>query len=295
MAQSEHWVVHVSQVYVWGFPPQTFLMRHLKNMKLKTVKSLLLFSFFSLLSATSFAENMENIFVVEELSSNSTLQQFQKIEVLQSYNNASINLNPLPYINISRSEENGIDGNPLAQNKNSEVESIYIGIRRLNTQVPVQIFNNDAFKNANIQSELFKNVSFTGCTVDHCNAKQSTLLGPARYEMVYKFLTENELSQLHIPESLLSKAEQQSVKFALVQNAYNWNDFFSSGFNLILIKEDAGKNAQIVAFQAFLLTPHFISDAIYVNQISGTLDSQIKTFISALNKYKNEWQMHQRN
>lgn len=257
-------------------------------MKLNTTKTLLLFSMLSLMSVPSLAENREYIFEVNELATSPFLRQFQDLAVTQPYQNTNINLNPLPYLSPAGSDDTMLDENPLAQGKTKEVESIYVGVRTLNTQIPIQIFNNDAFKNAKVQSELFKDVSFKSCNIDHCLAEQTTLLGKARYEMVYKFLTASELSQIQIPAALLAKSEQKNIKFALVQNAYNWNDFFSSGFNLILIKEDANQNAQIVAFQTFLLSPHFIADAIYVKQISGTLESQIKSFNNTLNKYKQE-------
>lgn len=256
-------------------------------MKLRTAKAILLFSISLLLSVSSFGEDREYIFTLEDFNTAPLALLFKGLTVPQTYGKKSINLNPLAYL-----DDSGLDGNPIADKK-AETESVYIGIRHLPTQIPIQIFEDGAFKKANIQSDLFDDVSFTSCTVDHCMADQITLLGNAHYEMVYKFLSGSELSQIQIPESLLSKEKQKNIKFALVQNAYNWNDFFTSGFNLILVMEDTKKNAEIMAFQAFLLSPHFIPDDIFKWKISGTLNSQIDSFNNALKKYKQAWKKSQ--
>lgn len=255
-------------------------------MKFVPAKLLLLFSISSLLTLSAYAETQERIVKIDEIKTDKMLNVFQNLTVKQSFQNKNINLNPLPYLDSS--EETGFDKNPLAS-QTQEVESIYVGFRTLNTQIPIHIFANPEFKNAKIQSELFKDVTFGSCTVDHCMAKQKTLLGEARYEMVYKFLSAEELSKISIPEKLLSTINQRNIKYALIQNAYNWNDFFSSGFNLILVSENDQKNAQIIAFQAFLLTPHFNPDQIYLMNISRTLDAQIKSFTSALDNHKKAW------
>lgn len=255
-------------------------------MKFVPAKLILLFSISSLLTLSAFAETQERIVKIDEVGTDRMLNVFQDLVVMQSFQNRNINLNPIPYLDSS--EENRVDKNPLAR-QTKEVESIYVGFRTLNTQIPIHIFATPEFKDAKIQSELFKDVTFSSCTVDHCMAKQNTLLGEARYEMVYKFLDAEELSQISIPEKPLSTINQKNIKYALIQNAYNWNDFFSSGFNLILVSENDQKNAQIIAFQAFLLTPHFNPDKIYLMNISRTLDAQIKSFTSALNNHKKAW------
>ncbi|MGZ3773429.1 MAG: hypothetical protein ACXVCY_03035 [Pseudobdellovibrionaceae bacterium] len=256
---------------------------------MKIIKMLFIFSLCSLLSVVTFAETKEEIFDVNEIKSNNLLRQFQTLEVLMPYQKSVINLNPLASIYKTESEETFNDGSPLNENKNGIVESIYVGVRTLTTQIPVQVFESAAFKKASVQTELFKDVSFSSCGVDHCFAQQMTELGRAHYEMIYKFLSSSELAQIHMPDALLRRAEFKDVKFALVQNAFNWNNFFSSGFNLILIKEDAQKNAQIIAYQVFLLSPHSLPDWGYLLKISMTLDSQIKSFNSALDEYKKVW------
>ncbi|MGZ3768290.1 MAG: hypothetical protein ACXVCP_12670 [Bdellovibrio sp.] len=240
----------------------------------------LLFSilFFSYLN--TFAETREEIIKVEDLQKNKIIQNFAAIEVEIPWNGKTVNLNPLISINGNS------DQNPLLNEKNVEVESVYVGYRTLNTDIPIEVFDNTEFESASVQNKLFPDVAFRGCSADHCKASQTTLLGPANYEVIYKYFKKNELSAIRIPMTFVNPKDQQSIKYALVQSAINWNDFFSSGFNIILIREDESHHAQMLAFQVFELPPHLTADKLYLMNISRTLDSQISSFYKALEKFK---------
>jgi hypothetical protein len=226
----------------------------------------------------------EHIVDITQLEHDPQLILFKKITAMTRYQNSNVNLNPLAAVSKLLASKPALKDSSTLQKNASEVTSAYIGKRTIKTQIPISIFSHTSFYHPEIQNKLFTDVNFSACNSDKCKAEQSTLLGKAQYEVIYKFLNEADLLNLAIPTELLSTQELNNIRYTLLQYAFNWNDFFSSGLNLSLIEEDQNHNVQITAFQIFLLTPHFLSDAIYKTNISNTLDSQTRSFINYLSQ-----------
>lgn len=228
----------------------------------------------------------EQIVGIDKLEQDPQLILYKKIMAMISYQNTKYNLNPLATVNKLTPSDSIYQDYSSLHLKPAEVTTAYIGKRVITTQIPIGVFKNTAFSNPKIQNKLFSDVNFFSCESDHCRAEQETVLGKAKYEVIYRFLDSSILSSLAIPLELLPDQDLNKIKFSLIQYAFNWSDFFSSGLNISLINEDQNHNAQIVTFQIFLLTPHFLSDSLYKSNISRTIDSQTKNFIDYISRLK---------
>lgn len=216
----------------------------------------------------------EQIIDVEEINQHPFVYQFLNLQANIVFEGKNLNANPLPYL------KNSMDYHPLLQGQRKPVQSIYVAKRVVNTSIPIDLFEKAEFVDASIQPKLFKAVNFRNCNTERCDADQMTALGRAKYNVAYKFLKGSDLINVAAP---LDQEHSVGVRYALIQNAYNWNDFFTSGFNLILIR-DVNHQAQLVSFQVFFLGDHILPDTAYRIKISHDLNEQVKSFVGALSK-----------
>jgi hypothetical protein len=218
------------------------------------------------------------------LEKNLILSLFKKISIVLNYRNNEINFNPLAALSLYFENPPKFRDYSTLQSATREISTVFIGQRTIKTQIPISVFRNLDFNKAEIQNQIFTEVKFYDCTLDTCKAEQKTALGNAKYDVYFKFLTMNILKRLELPTELLPPSEINRIHYAMVQYAFNWNDFFSSGLNLTLIQEDHLHNSEITAYQIFLLTPHFLSDTLYKTNISYTIDNQTQNFIDYISK-----------
>lgn len=216
----------------------------------------------------------EEIFTVEEINEHPFARQFINIQANLMFDGKNMDFNPFRYF------KNNVDYHPILSGQNKPVQSIYVAKRIVNTKIPLEIFERPELTQAAVQAKLFKSVTFENCGADYCSAKQLTALGRAKYKVAYRFLKANELGNISAP---LSQEEAVGVKYALIQNAYNWNDFFTTGFNMILIRE-VNKHAQLISFQVFFLGKHALPDWAYEAKISSDLQAQADSFVEVLSQ-----------
>lgn len=245
--------------------------------------------FFGLIfSSRVWAENFilsqsieENLVPLEKSSFNKTLGIFKKMYLgvpQQSFDlnlNSDANFNPLAHLNLQ--DEHFYVLNALSTDF-IPVTSVFLGQRLIQSRVPISVFADSQLKCPEVQNKIFNQVQFSNCDRQKCKARQNTYLGMATYDVFYKFIDYTGQFKIEIPPELLKNKSMSNLRYALIQFAYNWNDFFSSGLNLTLIFENDKHLADVVSLQVFLLTPHFLSDSLYKTNISKTIDTQTLHF-----------------
>lgn len=216
---------------------------------------------------------------------------FDKLVVNGALGGSLVNLNPLSHLEFpSDSEGTAKYTSPLdSAGTSKNIRSIYTAKRILKTNLPVETINLvKDWNQGSIQNDLFSGIKFD-CSNNipiHCETTQTVLKLETKYVTQYQYFNQNELSNLELPETLMSGIPKSSIRSALVQYSYQWSRVLASAMNVILFIETEDHKLQLVTFQILLLAPtgveRWLSDSVYKIKISSDIQDQCNSLSNFL-------------
>lgn len=208
---------------------------------------------------------------------------FDKLVVNGTVGSSIINLNPFSHIEFSSDSQGTAKYiSPLDSTGTSKnIRSIYTAKRILKTNLPVETINLvKDWNQGSLQNQLFSGINFR-CNSNipsDCDTTQTVLQLATKYKTHYQYFNRDELSNLELPETLMSGTSKSSIRSALVQYSYQWSRVLASAMNIILFVENEQHKLQLVTFQILLLAPtgveRWLSDSVYKIKISSDIQDQ---------------------